>query len=541
MDAPQNILVLQLARFGDFLQTTPLLAALKRRHPAANLTVLVNQGLAGLAGSNPDVDRVWSVPLGRLAEISGEVRPLSEKMLLLRDLLAPLKNEAFDLVLNLNTSRTAALIGHMVPAGRRTGPHYADDRDRLQPAPWAGFVFALMSRRRLGRFNLVDLLATYAGPGFRPAKGPIFPVSADMAGQADALLGPDHGRPIVGFQLGSNHPSRQWPMKKFARLAAGLIRGFQVRVALLGTSAEAPLGREFFERLSEIDPSGAHSVVPLMGRTTIPDLAGVLARLKLLVTTDTGTMHLAAAVGTPILALFLGPAFCHETGPAGPGHVVLQALADCSPCAERASACENPVCQEALTPNLVEDVAARLLAGDGPSLSDLDPAPAGVQGLVSTVDRFGTIYEPLWPSDLTEEEVLALAYREAGRGFLEPGYAPCPDEIRRTLERFRPLAIAGGLTAILKALTRIETGWWSGRGFRFSNRTRREPLLAPPGQILALPGLDSKAGQRLVRHMVQTVALAREYIRERTAAQDEPAPLDQRQPDMAPNLLPLGS
>lgn len=545
MDSPENILVLQLARFGDFLQTTPLLAALKRRYAGCRLTVLVNENLADLARGNPDVDQVRSAPLARMAETAGETMPLSEKLLALQAMLAPLKGEAYDLVLNLNTSRTAALISHLIPAGRRSGPHYGTDRERLLLAPWAVFVMDLLSHRRLGRFNLVDLLTAYAGPGLRPALGPVFPVSPDMTRQAEALLGPDRGRPLVGFQLGSNHALRQWPPSHFARLGAALIRRCQARIVLLGTGAEARLGDAFLDQLARVEPAGIRSVIPLLGRTSLPALAGVLKKLRLLVTTDTGTMHLAAAVKTPILALFLGPALCHETGPYGPGHVVLQAMTDCSPCVENAPGCTNPVCQEAMTPSLVEDAAAWLLSPGAPFPAHDDPGPAGVQALVSAVDRFGTIYEPLRPSPLTLEEVLALAFREAGRSFLEPGYALCPDELRHTLERFTPRPIRERVRQLLRTLSELEAAWAVRtvpparlERARLIGAVNREPLLAPLGRILAWPDVSHAAGLKFVRDMVQSVALAQGYLLDRPVIGLETAPAGAVRTDMAPNLHP---
>lgn len=546
MDAPKNILVLQLARLGDFLQTTPLLAALKRRHDGCRLTVLVNESLVDLAQGSPVVDQVRCVSLARLAEAAGETGPLSDKLPALKALLAPLKEETYDLVLNLNTSPTAALISHLVPAGRRSGPHYGADRERLLLAPWAAFIMDLLSHRRLGRFNLVDLLTVYAGPGLRPASGPVFSILPDMIRQAEALVGPGRGRPLVGFQLGSNHALRRWPASHFARLGAGLVNRSQARIVLLGTGAEAPLGDAFLDHLAEVDPAAVRSVIPLMGRTTLPALAGVLAKLRLLVTTDTGTMHLAAAVGTPILSLFLGPAFCHETGPYGSGHVVLQAMADCSPCVENASGCTNPVCREGLTPSLVEAAAAWMLSGsDVPFPARDGPAPVGVQALVSAQDRFGTIYEPLWPIPLTLEEALALAYREAGRSFLEPDYALCPEELGRTLEKFTPGPIHGRVRQLLHALSEVEAAFtaWSktraraGRARCFA-AANREPMLAPLVKILGRPDLDPEAGLNLVKNMGHTMALVERYLLDRPETGLEPALAGLGGADMAPNLHP---
>jgi hypothetical protein len=163
-------------------------------------------------------------------------------------------------------------------------------------------------------------------------------------------------------------------------------------------------------------------VVNLMGRTSIGDLAGVLHNMDLLITTDTGTMHLAAAVGTKILALFIGPALCHETGPYGAGHVILQTTTPCSPCTEGEAGCSDHWCRR-----LIGVEAAARLAGwiiDGrPGRPDVDPGPQ-VQALVSEFDSWGVTCQPLAAPKMTRTELMALAYREAGRRYIRPGYRP---------------------------------------------------------------------------------------------------------------------
>ncbi|MFH1092082.1 MAG: hypothetical protein V1742_10995, partial [Pseudomonadota bacterium] len=141
---------------------------------------------------------------------------------------------------------------------------------------------------------------------------------------------------------------------------------------------------------------------------------------------------LAAAVGAPILALFMGPALCHETGPYAAGHVILQARTACSPCSEGRAACGDYSCRQIIRPETCFQAAMWLLnqgQGFGPPLDD--PGPE-VQVLVSRFDEFGVIYQPLAPTPLDAEELLAMAYREAGREFVRPGYKT--DETKLLLE-----------------------------------------------------------------------------------------------------------
>ncbi|MFH1089958.1 MAG: glycosyltransferase family 9 protein, partial [Pseudomonadota bacterium] len=292
-----NILVMQLARFGDFLQTTPLLSSLKRRYPQARLSVLVSQAQAGLAEGNPEVDEVLSVNLKGLEEISRDPDTgLAEKIKLTGHALGFLRQRNFDLVLNLNTSRMAALISELISAGRREGARLANDRHSLLTPVWARYIMRLMSRRRLIRLNLVDLLTGYAGLNLRAAAGLTYRVTGRAGAQATTLLSPAGPRRLVGFQLGSRHLSRQWPAENFAQLAAFLVREEGADIVFLGLREERSSGRAVLDHLNRLAPEAAPRVLNLMGATSLEALGGVLSRLNLLVTTDTGTMHLAAAV-----------------------------------------------------------------------------------------------------------------------------------------------------------------------------------------------------------------------------------------------------
>lgn len=417
----KKILVIQLARFGDFLQTTPLLAALKAQHPQSHLAVLVNSDQKAVAFSNPHIDEILTVNLAELKRSVEKPLGLSGQIAALSEAVKFLTRRRFNLVINLNTSRLAALLSELVQADERRGPRLGTDRRRLDTAPWADLIMNLMIRRRLIRFNLVDLLVCYADIESRPTDGLVYPLSSRTRARAGAFLGPDPGRPLVGLQLGSRRLSRQWPPENFAALAARLMAEHQAGIVLLGAPEEKSLAETFLQHLAANDPYAPSRIINLTGRTSMDELAGVLAHLDLLVTTDTGPMHLAAAVKTPILALFIGPAFCHETGPYGPGHLILQVRTECSPCLEKNAGCDH-FCRRLITPETAAQAARWLLSRgrtEPPGPADLGDQ---VSLLMSDLDDFGVVYRPLAPNRLAAADLKALAYREAGRRFMRPAY-----------------------------------------------------------------------------------------------------------------------
>jgi hypothetical protein len=205
---------------------------------------------------------------------------------------------------------------------------------------------------------------------------------------------------------------------------------------LLGTKAEARLG----EALSEGLPSAQKErVINLQGRTDLGELAARLSLAHLLVSGDTGTLHLAAALGTRTLGVFLGPASCFETGPYGEGHYVLQAEPPCHPCTEAGAACPEPMCQAMIPPETVTDLAVSLSTGDEPAI--LPPLPAGTRLYRSVFDPLGVTYAPLG-AEYRFIDLLGLAYRRAGAQLLglawpvsQPhSFALCEDD-GRNLQR----------------------------------------------------------------------------------------------------------
>ena len=416
----ERVLVVQLARFGDLLQTTPLLRALSSSSERPRVSLLVDSKQAAVARAVEGVEDVFEVNLDDLAGAAGDGRmPLAQRLRRMYQTLSPLSGTLFDRVINLNTSMVAALISALIPAGRHDGPRLASDRNRLVTAPWTRFIVSLMSSRRLIRFNLVDLLASYAGPEVTAGRLS-YRLSPEARTAGGRVLGQAGPGLKIGFQVGSRHESRQWPPEHFAELARRLIRERQAHLFLLGVESEKPLGRQMMNHLAQMDPRAAQKVTDLMGRTSIPELGGVLAGLDLLVTADTGTMHLAAALDTPILALFMGPALCHETGPYGRDHIILQAAADCSPCTEGEADCQGYPCRLLITPDLAFWAANQRL--DGVGRMEAPGRMKGVRVLRSTFDDFGVVYRPAVREVMDRTEMMSLAFREAGRRFIRPGY-----------------------------------------------------------------------------------------------------------------------
>lgn len=173
---------------------------------------------------------------------------------------------------------------------------------------------------------------------------------------ADALLrdaGIESGRPIVGFAPGAAYGhAKRWPPDRVAAAAAALSRR-GASIVLVGAVADRPTGREIESAL----PSGVR-IANLIGRTTLGQLVGVIARCAAFVSNDSGAMHIAAALGVPLTAIF-GPTDERATAPAGPGpaDVILRDVF-CRPCMLR----ECPIDHRCMKRIQVDDVVASVAA-----------------------------------------------------------------------------------------------------------------------------------------------------------------------------------
>jgi ADP-heptose:LPS heptosyltransferase len=414
------VVTIQMARLGDFLQTTPLLHALKRLYPHSPLVALVTPAQAVLAEGCSVVDQVWELEPGPLLACFHEgLSPAPGMQARWEELTGHLASLDVAEVYNLNLSPLGASLATAWPLSRIHAWRLSHNRQHLVGEPWTRFVMSLISNRRLTRLHLCDLLASYGEPTGPPCrKLDYHPTQSALQKAAELLPGDE---PKVVLQLGSNSPLRRWPVEYFAALGEALLsQGIQP--VLVGTSNERLLNQRMLDETGPI----SRRFINLLGKTDLATLAGVLAQSGLVVSGDTGTLHLATAVGAKVLALYMGPAAVHETGPYGEGHLVLQAREVCGPCQEQNPPCNGAApCRRLLPPREVYLACLRLLDGASSlqASQDFDLGPLA-SPLVSYFDKFGQNYRNVTPLPLDREQCLSLAYREAGRVLLRAGYEP---------------------------------------------------------------------------------------------------------------------
>jgi heptosyltransferase-3 len=315
---PQRILCIKLKHLGDVLLMTPAIRALRRAWPQSAVAALVPRGMEDVLAGNPDLAAVFV--LNREAGIGSDLA-----------LLRALRRFQPDLVLELGQGDREAMLGWLSGARHRVGylPGRSGAWRRLlltQAVPWNG-------RQHIVETNL-DLVR--ACGVIAEACRPILAVQAELRARmverlAEAGLTP--GRPLVVVHPVSRWLFKAWPESSCAETIMRLTRERPVAVAL--TSGPGNGESEAADRiLARVHAAhGVGPIINLIGRTSVGELAALLERASLFVGVDSAPMHMAAALGVPVVALF-GPSGEMSWGPWGGGHAVVASPYLCRPCGQ---------------------------------------------------------------------------------------------------------------------------------------------------------------------------------------------------------------
>ncbi|WP_155970510.1 putative lipopolysaccharide heptosyltransferase III [Nitrospira japonica] len=304
--APRNILVIKLRYLGDVLLATPTLEALKAAYPSARLTVVVNRGTEAMLAGNPHADEV--LPLER-GSILSQWRFLRE-----------LRRRRFDWVIDLTDADRSAWLSRMTGAPVRIG---FNKEDRLRGHCYTEVVAGDPQSHRVER-DLASLAPLHVPVAGRTPRLWLTPEEERRAADVLSRERVEGAKPLVMLQPGARYWFKAWPWERFAALADRLAEQYGYQVLIGGNQQE-------FELAERICGAVANRPINLAGRADMRTYAAILKRASLFVGNDSGAMHVAAAVGTPVVALF-GPSDPKEWGPRGGAVAVLYKGLDCRIC-----------------------------------------------------------------------------------------------------------------------------------------------------------------------------------------------------------------
>ncbi len=339
-----DVIIVNLTRLGDLLQSQPLIQDLHDSGKSVGLVCLENfaQVLPLLA----HVDRAWTIPGARLmAETDRDWKLAATHVLsFARDIRKECSPKH---VINLTATLSARLLSKMLAPIPDAVLGFAVDAEGygVDKGFWPAFLLGTTLSRKSAVFNIVDMFRRTADPLiseeihrrdglFRLVRpdGKATSTAARLLREAARSDMPP-ARGYVAFQLGASNDMRRWPVAHFAALGDMLWNKAGLCPVLTGSAAEKSLG-EKYAALAE------HPHINVQGRTDLPTLGALLLKTRMLVTNDTGTMHLAAGLGIPSTAFFLATAQPWDTGPYLDDCLCLEPAMPCHPC-EFGTACPN--------------------------------------------------------------------------------------------------------------------------------------------------------------------------------------------------------
>jgi heptosyltransferase II len=387
-DAIKRILVRGPNWLGDAVMSEPALRGLQKLFPDAQISLLVKPGVADLFKDHPALTHVLTY------ESNGRHTGLSGKWVLAGEL----RRKGFDLAILFQNAFEAAFLTFLASVPRRYG-YTTDGRSLLLSDPVAPPDPRTLVHQVHYYWDLLKPLGLTGVP--TAPELVVFPAEEQAMAGRFAQGGLTASDVVVGINPGSTYGgAKRWLPDRFAEVAERLCRTVresrdqQVSVVIFGAKGEERLGQEIAARLS------SRSLV-LSGSTTIRELMAAVKRCAMLLSNDTGPMHIAAAFQVPVVAIF-GPTDWRTTSPFGGAHAVVRQPVDCAPCLLR----ECPIdhrCMTGVSVAQVYEAAAKQLGVRGKGLGESPFSPhasrltphGALEGVTVFLDRDGTLnYDP---------------------------------------------------------------------------------------------------------------------------------------------------
>jgi len=331
----QKILIVKPSSLGDIVHSLPFLNAIQACFPKAEIHWVVARGLEGLLEGHPMIGRLIVINKDMWKRLSEAGKTVKEVRALLKDL----RNERYDLVVDLQGLLRSGIITMATRAPIRIGFQEAREGSRL-----------FYSRKvRGGReVHAVDRYLRVAGKLGCDTGEVLFPFPL-VPEQPEAI---EKLRETLGEYAvivpGARWKTKIWPAERFGEVAAGM----PIRSVVVGSRADIQIAEKV------VGASGGKAL-SLAGRTDLQELVAVMRHARCVVSNDSGPMHIAAAFQVPVVAIF-GPTSPVRTGPYGRQHIILKSDRDCAPCFKKS--CAHPVCMESVTADMVSENVRRVLS-----------------------------------------------------------------------------------------------------------------------------------------------------------------------------------
>lgn len=419
-----DVLICNLTRLGDLLQSQPLINDLHANGYTVGLLCQENftQALPFLR----NLQQTWTMPGAKFLSSLDKSWPLafSQAMIFAQKVFQEAKPKY---VINLTPTLSARLLARLVGQDAKLLGFGIDEFGYgINSGVWSSFISASATHRSNAPFNVADMLRRVALPLIGKGKGDFYLRSPD----AEALAWADSftaelaqkTSAFIAFQPGASSELRRWPIEAFRQLGQSLWDKAKIVPILLGSPNEIKLAEEYAK-------DAKHPWLNAIGKTNMPQVGALLKKCRLLVSNDTGTMHLASGLDVPILAFFLATAQPWDTAPLRPGSCCLEPKLDCHPCSFN-KVCNHMNCRRTISAEVVEDLIFAWLETANWSSGITDRTNRECRVWLTGQDEENLAYLKLLSAGKEEERNLWLAQqREFWRHFLDSLSNPASENI----------------------------------------------------------------------------------------------------------------
>jgi lipopolysaccharide heptosyltransferase I len=331
---PRKILIVKPSSLGDVVHSLPFLNALSQCFPYAEIHWVIAKGFEGLLEGHPLIHRLWIIKKDSWKKVRNARSTIQEIALLFRQL----KQEKYDMVIDLQGLLRSGMITSATGSPVRIGLKEAREGSRVF------YTDTVEGGKNIHAVDRYLKIVEYLGCDVTEIRFPFPPIDKTSAFylQSSAFHRPDGYAVLVP---GARWKTKRWPAEKFGRLASLL----RVKSVIIGSEGDKAIA-------DEIVSLSNGKAVSLVGKTELKDLINIIGRARFAVSNDSGPMHIAAALGIPVFAIF-GPTDPARTGPYGKGHTIIRSdTTSCAPCFRRS--CDDVTCME----NISADEVLKIIA-----------------------------------------------------------------------------------------------------------------------------------------------------------------------------------
>ncbi len=356
---------------GDLIQSTALFKKIRLIYPESRVKLLISKEFADIAPFLPYVDEIKPINVTELSEIlkANNFDLTIDVLKALGDMFDGILQVNYDLAVNLSHDEFSVYFLYMLNSLKNIGISVNREGTIISNDEMIAYIFSAVKNRKVSVLNLVDLYERTIKTNKTQYKQHVNKIFLDAKKNNEEhdgnkefevlkKYGIEESDNIVSFAIGASTELKKWRYDYFAELAKMFLNGdIKTKVVLLGAKYDVKAGG-FIESIVANE-----RLINLTGKTSVADLVYIVRRSNLLITHDTGTMHIGVAVGTKLIVIYTGNVGFLETGPYAENRLLVIPDIGCFPCDFNLK-CLNPVCQGLIKPEYIYDMSLMLLKNE---------------------------------------------------------------------------------------------------------------------------------------------------------------------------------